>query len=516
MAMDLRYFVERAARLYGPLPAITCGQQQYSVAEVVDRARRLGNALFELGCRPGDRVGLYLANCAEYLEIELALSLAGLTRVALNVRLGAPDLTYVLKDAGAKALIYDGGYAREVRELAAQVDGLAAMIRLGEATVAEDSGLSYESVLAAASAAPRPSVDPESLYSLFYTSGTTGRPKGVMLSHRSQLSVAFSLLLEFGPVIPGDRSLLLQPLSHGSGFFMLPNLLAGGHLIVMTKFDAAGAVAEAEKHRVHTIKLVPTMLVQMLRQGMSAERLPSVQRVIYGGSPIASERLVEAIETLGPVLYQLYGQAEAPMCITVLPPHEHRLDGDRLQLASAGRAFTDVEVRVVDEEGNDVKVGKRGEVIVRGRHLMSGYWGRPDQTDEVLRDGFVHTRDMAILDERGFVYLQGRSDDMIISGGMNIAPRAVEDVLHQHPDVLEAVVIGVPDDLYGEAVKAYVVLREGSSQTKDALIDFCRPRLGLQKPRDVEFVAELPKNAYGKIIKAELKERHMRALAGNP
>jgi long-chain acyl-CoA synthetase len=216
------------------------------------------------------------------------------------------------------------------------------------------------------------------------------------------------------------------------------------------------------------------------------------------------QALEELLELFGPRFAQLYGQAEAPMCITVLPREDH-LAGDR-RLASAGRPYRNVEVRVVDGEGRDVAPGERGEVIVRGDHLMNGYWERPDLTAEVLRDGWVHTRDLAETDERGYVYLHGRTDDMIISGGFNVAPRTVEDVLARHPAVLEAAVIGLAHETLGQEVAAFVTLRPGRSATEDELVEFAGGQLGFQKPRRLTIVEQLPRNAYGKVAKTELPE----------
>lgn len=508
--MDVRYLVQRAARHYPRGLAITCGPVRFTAAQVYERACRLANALRGGGCRPGDRVAVYLPNCAQYMEVEFGLALAGLVRVSLNVRLPERDLLYTLRDADGRALIYAGQYGKTAASLLEQCSGLSPVLCLSDAQGGPGPRqLDYEAALAQASSAPPTvPVGPDSLYCLFYTSGTTGRPKGVMLTHRAQASVAFSLLLEFGPLRPGEKILLLQPLSHGSGFFMLPYFVSGAHCVVMEKFEPAATLDTAEGMAVETIKLVPTMLIQLLQAGARSGQLPLLRRIIYGASPMPVERLKEALSLFGPVLAQLYGQAEAPMCITVLPEEDHRMDGDTRVLASAGRAWRNVEVRVVDPEARDVAPGETGEVIVRGSHLMSGYWQKPEQTAEVLRDGYVYTRDMATVDERGYVYLLGRRDEMIISGGFNIAPRTVEEVLHQHPAVLEAAVVGVPDPTWGETVKAYVVLRPGAQARPDEIIEYCKPLLAVQRPRSVELVPELPKNAYGKVIKTQLKAAH--------
>jgi long-chain acyl-CoA synthetase len=495
-----RHLIERTVRLYGPRPAIRCGAAERSFDDVYERACRLGNGLTAAGLGPGARVGVLVPNCAENLEIELGLGLAGLVRVSLNVRATARQQVDVLHDAGVEALIY----AEELSSLAGELlDATPPLksIRLGGGSDGEIEG--YEDLLGRAPAAPL-AVDPapEDVFCLFYTSGTTGRPKGVMLSHRAQMAVAFNLLLEFGPVRPGEKVLLTQPLSHGGGFFLLPWFLSGGTSIVMERFDPEECLELCERDAVETLKVVPTMLLQLLASGVEARELPALRKVIYGASPMPAQRLGELIELFGPVFAQLYGQAEAPMCITVLPEDDHL--GERL--ASAGRPWRNVEVRVVDERGQDVATGETGEVIVRGVHLMSGYWGQPELSAGVLRDGWVHTRDMARQDEHGYVYLLGRSDEMIISGGFNVAPRVVEEALDRHPAVHESFVMGMPHPTLGEEVTAFVALREGASADSEALIAHAREELGFQKPRAVWIVPELPRNAYGKVVKAELRD----------
>ncbi len=507
--MDVPRLVARAARHYPRHVAVTCGGRQLTLGEVHERACRLAQALLGSGCRPGDRVGVYLPNCLEYMEVELGLALAGLVRVSLNVKLSERDLVYMLEDAGARALVFAGRYRETAAALLERLPGAVAVCVRDAEGGPGPGHVDYEAALAAAApVAPAVRVGPDTLYCLFYTSGTTGRPKGVMLTHRAQAAVAFGLLLEFGPVRPGEKILLLQPLSHGAGFFMLPWFMSGGHSVVMERFDPASTLEIADRMAIETIKLVPTMLIQMLGAKMRPGQLPALRQMIYGASPMPAERLRDALGLFGPVLAQLYGQSEAPMCITVLPVEDHRLDGDPRVLASAGRPWRNVDVRVVDGAGCDVKPGDTGEVIVRGQHMMSGYWNKPEQTAEVLRGGYVHTKDAATVDDRGYVYLLGRRDEMIISGGLNIAPRAVEEVLHQHPAVLEAAVVGVPSPTWGEMVKAYVVLRPGASATPDEIIEYCKPHLAVQRPRLVTVVPELPKNAYGKVMKSQLKAAH--------
>lgn len=506
--MRYRYLIERSVRLYGGQTAVMCGDQTRTYVEVYEKACRFANTLAARGCRAGDRVGVLLPNCVEYLEIDIGLALAGLVRVSLNARATPGQHREVLKDSGARALVYSVGFADAISDATGGVSTLDTLIRVGgDAGESGTDVLDYSTALAGASPAP-PDADPrgDDLYCLFYTSGTTGRPKGVMLSHGAYFAVALNLLLEYGPVIPGEKILLPQPLSHGAGFFLPPWFMSGGVSIAMERYEPGLMLELAERHAIETFKVVPTMLLQLLAAGVESRReLPHLRQIIYGASPMPAQQLEDLVDIFGGVFAQLYGQAEAPMCITVLTREDH-LSPDKRILASAGRPYRSVEVRVVDQNGRDVQPGEQGEVIVHGDHLMSGYWQQPELTAEVLRNGYVHTRDLAEVDERGYIYLLGRTDDMIISGGFNVAPRAIEDVLTRHPAILEAAVIGLPHETLGQEVAAFVCLRPGHNVTVEEVIEYSGGELGFQKPRRVTIIEHLPRNAYGKVAKRELEQ----------
>ncbi len=503
--MRYRYLIDRTTRLHRDRVALVCGDTTRTFGEVQERANRLGNALAARGVVAGDRVAVLLPNCPEYLELDIGLAQAGIVRVSLNVRATGRQQVDVVEDSGARALIY----AEELADQATQIlDGcpeVQTVICVGGDCAEGSDVLDYEAALARAGAeAPAADPDPSDLYCLFYTSGTTGRPKGVMLTHEAYLAVNYNLLLEFGPVQPGDSIVLTQPLSHGGGFFLLPWFSSGATCVVMERYDALECLALCERHGAKVLKVVPTMLLQMLAAGVEPPSLPNLRQVIYGASPMPAKQLADLIDLFGNKFVQLYGQAEAPMSITVLGLAEHA-QGGRL-LSSAGRPWRGVEVRVTGADGRDVAPGEPGEVVVRGPHLMRGYWKQPEVTAQVLKDGWVHTRDMAELDERGYLYLLGRTDEMIISGGFNIAPRVVEDALNRHPAILESAVLGLPHETLGEEVAAFVSLRPGADATVEELVSFTREELGYQKPRRVEIVPKLPRNAYGKVATAELRQ----------
>ncbi len=491
-----------AARLHGHRPLAICGDEIRTYAEIEERTNRLANALLATGLAPGDRVGTWLENSVRCIELDFALAKAGLVRVSLNPRLSAREAQFILADADAKAFFHDASFDPGVVELRPGVPTLQTVIRIDLART------QYEAFVAQGDAkAPGVRFDAEHIYCLFYTSGTTGRPKGVMLSHRSILQVSYNLSMETGPWETGEKILLMQPMSHGAGFFALPYVFKGGACVIMAQFDPAEVLRLAALHRIETIKLIPTMLQRVLRvAGVENVKLPHLRAMIYGASPMPNEPLRRAIEVFGPgKLIQIYGQSECPVTLTILPADEHRLDNPHPErLTSAGRAWTGVEIRIADDAGNSLPDGTIGEVVLRGTHMMSGYWKRPELSAETVRDGWLHTKDMGMRDAAGMVYLLGRKDEMIISGGYNIAPREIEDVLYQHAAVQEAAVIGEADPEWGQAVVAYVALRDPDADLA-AILEQAKGALGFKRPKRIYVMNELPKNAAGKIQKSALK-----------
>jgi acyl-CoA synthetase (AMP-forming)/AMP-acid ligase II len=292
---------------------------------------------------------------------------------------------------------------------------------------------------------------------------------------------------------------------------VLPYFIKGATNVLIPEFKPSVVFETIEREKVTVLKLVPSMLYQLIEAPEKSQYdLSSLHSVIYGGSPIAAPRLVEAIHFFGKKLIQLYGQAEAPMCISTLSKKDHLIEGSEdvvKRLSSAGKPCLNVEVRIVDENGKDLQPGEVGEVIVRGYHIMKGYWNLPDATAEVLRDGWVHTGDLGYFDSEGYIFLVDRKRDVIISGAFNIYPKEIEDVIVTHPKVKEVAVIGVPDEKWGEAVKAVVVPKKGVEVTEQEIIDYCRDHMAsFKKPKTVDVIEKLPRNPYGKILKTVLRE----------
>ena len=501
--------IRRAARLYPDHVAAICDEERRTHAELDDRSNRLADALLALGLGRGERVIVLLENSVRCIEADFALSKAGLVRVALNPRITAPELEYILDDAEPAGVIYGSNFGNLIGPAFAQRSAVRHAICVQEPGVSmrQDRVIDYETLLAgAAPRAPSVMIAEEDLHSIAYTSGSSGRPKGVMLTQRAIVEVAYNVLIELGPEAPGEKVMLLQPLSHGSAYFVLAYYMRGCAVVLMRQFDAQRALDLTRDLGVETVKLVPTMLQRMLALPDIEEiSLPKLRQIVYGGSHIATAALRKAIRIFGSRLAQHYGQTEAPSTLTVLPRHDHTLENlESGLLVSAGRAFTPVEVKIVDESGEAVNPGEVGELLVRAPHVMSGYWRRDDLSAWALRDGWLHTNDLAQFDSRGYVYLLGRKDEMIISGGYNIAPREVEDVLCTHPAINEAAVFGKPDAEWGHAVVAVVALKDRSA-TKAELMEYARPVLGYKRPKDILIVDELPKNANGKIDKPALK-----------
>jgi acyl-CoA synthetase (AMP-forming)/AMP-acid ligase II len=498
----------RSSALYGDAIAARCGDEARTFAEMEERTNRLAQALLARGLVKGDRVATWFENSIRCVELDFALAKAGFVRVSVNPRLTAREAQYILQDSGARCFVWGASFDGQVAAATQDAPELMLRLRCDESSGETSAGEDYERfVQSGDTTPPRVEIDPEDLYCLFYTSGTTGRPKGVMLSHRSILHVSWNLLMEIGPLEIGEKVLLMQPMSHGAGFFALPQYMKGGCSVIMRTFDPAEVMRLAALHEIEAIKLVPTMLQRILRvPGLKDMKLPKLRAMIYGASPMPEQPLKQAIEIFGPhKLVQIYGQSECPVTLSVLHASEHRLDQPWPErLVSAGRPWATVEMRVVGDDFEDVEPGGIGEVVLRGPQLMSGYWKRPEQTAQAIREGWLRTQDMGRMDAHGYVYLLGRKDEMIISGGFNIAPREVEDVLYQHAGVQEAAVVGEADAEWGQAVVAYVVMREGYASSVDELIALSKDQLGFKRPKRFYRMGELPKNAAGKIQKSAL------------
>jgi fatty-acyl-CoA synthase len=486
------------------------GERRIAYREAVSMVNRRANALIGAGLRAGDRVAILAKNSIEYVLLYFAASKAGITVVPLNHRLAPPEWSYMLGDARPRMLFASGQYRAAIDAIR---DGLATIERFVSLDVAGAHG--WEPVdrwaLDWPSTPPLCEIDDESDVYQMYTSGTTGRPKGAVLTHRAVTAnmrqIAQALQLE-----PGERSLVVVPLFHAAA---VPStftcIFRGGSLTIQEDFKPDAVVRALGEERICYTVLVAAMIQACLAAvpDVAARRYDSLRLIYYGASPIAALTLRRAIEVFGCGFIQSYGMTEAAQSLTFLSPddHQHGLHQRPHLLLSAGRAAPDTEIRIVDGHDAPVPSGTLGEIVARGPQLMRGYWNRPDESVETLRGGWLHTGDVGTLDDEGYLYVQDRLTDLIVSGGENVYPRVVEEVLLQHPAVAEAAVIGVPDERWGETVKAVVVLQPGAGLTEAEIIAFCRGKLGgFELPRSVDVVDALPRTPTGKVLKRVLRE----------
>ncbi len=470
--MDLTILITRAVGEHRRDIAIMSGNDSRNYAELDRRARRLANGLGATGLRPGDRVGVLAENSILYPEVDIALAYAGLVRVALNARLGLPEFSYILDDAGVRALVTDDQFDETAAVLAQSFD----LVWLRQGASVPTGATDLEHVIDKGSETRPDAVHhAEDPAWISYTSGTTGKPKGVVLSRRALVQVTFNLLMELGPPVPGRSVLLPQQFSHGAGFFLWPYLATGGTVHIQRKWDPEEALDIGRRHRIDTLKLVPAMLFDLIQTSGSA----TFETIIYGAAPLPAAHLEAATDRFGEAFIQIYGQSEAPATLAVLHKSDHARPGPHRH--SAGRPWRTVDLVVLDPAGHPVEPGEMGEIVARGTQFMTGYHRLPKETTETLRDGWLWTRDMGVMDEDGFVYLRGRRDDTINSGGFNIAPKEVEEIVEAHPAVDECVAVGVPDRRLGQMVRVYITLAGAVSFDEEDLIEFCKPRLGFRR-----------------------------------
>jgi acyl-CoA synthetase (AMP-forming)/AMP-acid ligase II len=478
-------FLTKAARAHPARVAVTDGSNELTYAELDARAAAFAGGLVRRGYAAGDRVVIFMPNRPEYLTVMFGLFKGGFVAVPVNAKLHPSELAFILEHSGARAVVFSAKTRETVEAALASVAGVERIDVDGDWVSGDPSGFADAEV------------DPNDTAWLFYTSGTTGRPKGAMLTHRNLCASAMNALADICDFQPEDVVLHVAPLSHGSGIYALPSIARAAKNIIYAggSFDADDVLATARREGVTIIAfLAPTMIHMLLDAGPELS-VPTLRRIPYGGAPIDAGLATAAIERFGAVFAQLYGMGESPMTITYLRPEDHH----GRALSSAGIPRTDVEVRLVDESDG------QGEVCVRGDVVMLGYWNDEEATARALEGGWLHTGDIGRFED-GFLHLVSRKSDVIISGGANVYPREVEDVLHLHPAVAEACVFGVPDPKWGESVAAAVVA--SAPVDADELIEHCRAHIAsFKKPTRIEFVAELPRNAYGKVLRRDLRER---------
>jgi long-chain acyl-CoA synthetase len=504
--MNLAQLLARTARRLPQAAAvIEPDRAHWTYDQLAARALRLAGGLRgPLAQAPGSRVALVMKNNAAYVELLFACWAAGLAAIPINVKLHPREVAFIVDDAGA-----------DLAFVTADVDTVAidaARARSGTRFIDVDAA-EYDR-LAQGEPAPIAETAPDSVAWLFYTSGTTGRPKGVMLTHRNLLAMSLNYLADVDHAAPGETLVHAAPMSHGSGIYIVPNVATGCVQFVPASRGFDVTELDALLDRVPGAKFfaAPTMVMRLVDGLRGDARM--LKQIVYGGGPMYVADCRRALERLGARLVQIYGQGESPMTITVLPASDHlrRPDEDEARwlarLGSVGRAQTGVEVAVFDAGDRPLAAGETGEVCVRGDTVMRGYLNNEAATATTLAHGWLHTGDLGRFDEFGYLTLVDRSKDLIISGGSNIYPREVEEVLLAHPDVKEVAVIGARDAEWGEIVVAVVVPRAGGAADAAALDAHCLAHLArFKRPKRYVFVDELPKNATGKVLKRELRER---------
>jgi acyl-CoA synthetase (AMP-forming)/AMP-acid ligase II len=503
--MNQAILLARAAQTFPDQPAVTDGSRgRIAYSELAARCSRLAGGLREkLGLEPGDRVALAMKNAPAYFEILYGLWWAGIAAVPVNAKLHRSEFAFILENSGARAVFVTPDLSETIAPLRAEIDTLDHVIEAGSAD--------QRQLMAGDGIAPADS-GPEDLAWLFYTSGTTGRPKGAMLTNRNLMAMVANYFADVDQIAPDDCMVHGAPLSHGSGLYALAHVAKAANNVIPDSggFEPAETLAMLADFPGASFFFAPTMVTRLINapEARSADT-GNLKTIVYGGGPMYVEDTLKALDTLGPKLVQIYGQGESPMTITGLSKAAHtERDHPRFleRLGSAGTARLGVAVRVVDDDDRDLPVGETGEIICQGDVVMPGYWQNPEASTDTMRGGWLHTGDVGAYDADGFLTLKDRSKDMIISGGTNIYPREVEEVLLRHDRVAECSVVGRPHPDWGEEVVAFIVAGVDGSVAAEELDRLCLDNIArFKRPKDYRFVASLPKNNYGKVLKTELR-----------
>jgi long-chain acyl-CoA synthetase len=503
------------AKYYPNKKALVDFPKEFTWAAVNERSNRLANALIDLGCKKGDRVAILAHNSSEFVESIFACAKAGLIYVPLNFRLSPPEMQYILNDSTPTTFLFSS-------EFSATVSFLRQTFPLNYICSGEDLGWAkaYENLVKSGSPAEPPEgvVSEEDPAEIFYTSGTTGLAKGVVHTHRARLMGALNCVID-GELNHDDTYLLNVPaLHHTAGWvWVLANCLVGGSVVIskLRGFNSETVLKNIQDFSITNLQMVPVTIMELIEYPhIDKYNLSSLRMIFYATAPMPAGPLRKALSIFGNIFMQPYGLTESGPNVTCLRKKEHSLEGladetAAKRLRSCGRPCCGVDLKLVDEKGNEVPPHTVGEIVVRSTDIMQGYWNNQEETQKAIKDGWLYTGDLGTYDEDFYVYLVDRKKDMIISGGLNIYPVEIERVIYEHPCVSQCAVIGVPDDRWGEAVKAFVVLHAGRQISETEVIEFCKKSLAsYKKPKSVEFVNELPRNPQGKILKKVLREKY--------
>ena len=516
--MGLNEILPKALRLYPSKEAVVYRDIRMSYSEFAERVWRLSRALLDLGVNKQDRVGIMHENSNEFLETYFAAAHIGAILVPLNFRLSAKEIAIILQDSQSRILIAQGVFANIIKDIPERASCVEKIIVTQTTTqVAEShSQMSYETLLAGASpkAPPELSIEDSDIAHLYYTSGTTGRSKGVILTHKNVGSHALGTIAELH-LTDKDNWFHVAPLFHlADAWATFAITWVGGKHVIQPTFEAFTVLKLIEQEKITLSNLIPTMLNLMVNHPeLNRFDYSSLRVILSGGAPIAPETVRKIIEAFKCDYIQTYGMTETSPYLTMSILKEHLKElppEEQLKYkAKTGREFITVNLRVVDEKNNDVAADNQqvGEIIVKGDSVTPGYWNLPEETKKAMKNGWLYTGDLAVIDSERYVTIVDRKKDMILTGGENVYSTEVENVLYMHPDVLEAAVIGVPDSHWGETVKAFLVLKEGRNATEQEIIAFCKKELARYKaPKRVDFLKSLPRTGSGKIYKKGLRD----------
>ncbi|MEQ9518129.1 MAG: long-chain-fatty-acid--CoA ligase [Parvibaculum sp.] len=511
--MRLQDNLEYYARIHPDAFFAEAGGRAITYDEANREANRLANLLISEGLKVGDRFAYLSKNSLEMSVLYHAAGKAGAVPVPLNYRLAPAEWAYIINDAGSKLLFAHKDLVPAVNTVRADLKTVGNCYAI--ATTPPEGWIDYARAVGRqddTNIADRGVTRESALYQM-YTSGTTGRPKGAILTHNNILSNLEQMRNVISTRMTlGDRVLVAAPMYHAAGTMVgLHGLHSGAGLVIHEDFVPTDVVEALSNQHITSTVLVPAMIQACLTMvpDVGTRDYPALKAMVYGASPIAEETLRNAMQTFKCDFYQAFGMTETTSSVVYLNAQDHRraLKDKPGLLLAAGRAIPGTDIRIVDENGEDVAYGEVGEIIARGPQIMQGYWNMPEATADALRDGWMHTGDAAAMDKDGYLFIQDRIKDMIVSGGENVYPREVENALFEHPSIIDAAVFGIPGAKFGEDVMATIVVKPGETLSEKEVIDFCRTKLGGYKiPRKVDFMEALPRNASGKVLKKDLRE----------